>query len=152
MLIVATATFAQKSVVGPSESASLEETGKWLVSNFAKYSKYTTPGREFSVSNAKFAGCKLDYTEITRFASTSYAVMGSTVTRTNAKRDLTIDLTSVDPTKIEIADHLLPDLRYIRLAKRSASLSPIELIVKIEAADALKSAFALGAVLCSKAN
>jgi hypothetical protein len=152
VLMAAMATFGQKNVVSPSENATLEETSKWLVSNFVKYSKYTTPGREFSVSNAKFASCKLNYTEITRFGSTSYAVMGSTVTRTNSKRDLTIDLTTVDPTKIETADHLLPDLRYIRLAKRSAGLSPIELVVKAEAANALRSAFARGATLCSKPN
>jgi hypothetical protein len=148
IVVIGNAAYSQKNVVGPAENATLEETSKWLVANFSKYSKYTTPGREFSVSNAKFAGCKLSYTETTRFGSTSYAVMGTTVTRSNAKRDLVIDLAAIDPAKIETADHLLPDLKYLRMPK-SAGLSPTEIVVKAEAADALKAAFARGAELCT---
>lgn len=147
ILVAAMAVSAQKNVPLP-ENATIEQAGKWLTENFAKYASFKTPGREFEVSKPKFAACKLSYTTITRFGSSNHDTMGVTVRRTNAKREAVLDLTVLNPAGITIADHLYPDLKYLRLARSSSTVNPIELSVKNEAADAMSFALSRAIALC----
>src|SRR5687768_4817420 len=97
ILVAAMAVSAQKNAPSLPENATIEQAGKWLTDNFAKYASYKTPGREFEVSKPKFAACKLSYTTITRFGSSDHDTMGVTVRRTNAKRKAVLDLTVLNP-------------------------------------------------------
>jgi hypothetical protein len=149
ILLASVCVSAQKTETAFPADATRDETAKWFAGNFAKNTSYKTSGREFEVSKVKLDGCKLRFTTVTRFGSTGHEVMGATIRRSNSKRDNELDLTELDPTGIAVADHLLPELKYLRITRRGSTMDPAELSVRAVAAEATRSALMRAITLCT---
>ena len=147
-LLASVCVSAQKAETAFSPDATRDETAKWFAENFAKNTSYKTQGRELEVSKVKLDGCKLRFATVTRFGSTGHEVMGATIRRSNSKRDNVLDLTELDPTGIAVTDHLLAELKYLRISRRGSTTNPAELSVRSVAAEATRSALIRAMTLC----
>ena len=161
LLIFATGAPAQKrdGIKPPPSTASLAEIQGWLVGTIGKYASYKTRVTNGKLSNVKFDGCTLGYTETRTSGSISTATMGTTRTTNAAKDETSIDLTKVKPDGISLEDHIYPELQTIKISMSGSDLTQgsandrlVEIVVKREAADAIKTALMQIARLCSPKN
>ena len=152
-LVVATAIHAQKrDVIKPlPETATLAESQKWFVDSFVKYASYKTPVATVTVSNPKFEGCTFSFSQARKFASTSMATMGATRTTSTVKEDSSFDLSRISADGIKIADHIYPEVQTLEL-KFADDPRIVEIVVKSEASEALKSTLAQIRRLCISKN
>jgi hypothetical protein len=157
LLLFGLTTEAQK-VEPVKENASAEELQKWIASSITKYGSYKTRASLVAISNVRFDGCTLKY-EVTRKSGTvSTAVMGATRTVNTVKEDVDVDSRLMSKDNVAIVDNVYPELRTIEISVRNAQTTGIgdnriiELVVKQEAADAIRSALIQSHRLCSIKN
>jgi len=131
----------------PLETASLAETQQWLAQTIGKYASYKTRVESVTISNPKFSNCTFTFTLTRKSTSTSTAVMGATTTTNAAKYDTSVDMAKIRPDGVSVEDHIYPELQTIRLWYSGFDLAPgstngrvVEIVVKLEAAKAIKTA------------
>ena len=156
--VFGSSVFAQKSIEPPDDKAPLEEVQKWLSGTLVKYGSYKTRVEVVDVSNVRFEGCTIKYTVARKSGSTSTAVMGATRTVNTAKDDVSIDAALVTSAGTKLSDHIYPELQTIEILAKTDGLSglgderPIELVVKREAAKAIRTALLQIAQGCASKN
>jgi hypothetical protein len=149
-------TFAQKTP--PAENASAGELHKWISTALTKYGSYKTRTGAVDISNVRFDGCTIKYTVTQKSGSTSTAVMGATRTMNTLKNEVSIDLPLLSSGGVKLSDHVYPDLQTIEMVLKKTGVSGladdrvIELAVKREAGDAIRSALLRAARGCSGQN
>src|SRR5215207_2254680 len=105
----------ERNEIKPPETASIAETQQWLARAIAKYASYKTRVEVVALSNVKFEGCTLNFTETRKSGSVSTATMGATRTTNVAKNEISIDLAKIRRNGISLEDHLYPELQNIKL-------------------------------------
>lgn len=148
VLFAAAGAFGQKAVPSFPDNASLEQTAAWFIANFERAARYKTSSREYKVSGVRFADCKLRYASTTRFSGESQDSVRVTVRQATVKRDVAIDLAALDAASVILADHLQPELRILRISRLRAGSEPVEITIRGDAADAIRSAFFRAITLC----
>ena len=132
-----------KPVVPPAENAPRAEQEKWLTSAVTKYGSYKTLNLTIGVSSAKFNGCRLEFVQTRKSGAISQDTMGVTTRTSTTKQDIAIDLSTLDAAGVTIKDDIDPALRVLllklRRADANAKAREVELIVKEEAAAAIKT-------------
>jgi len=145
-----------------SQTATLAEAQKWLVDVVGKYASYKNRVASVTISDAKFDGCTFKFTLTRKSGSISTATMGTTRTTNAVKENLALDTSRIEPDGIAVTDHVYPELEIIEVrlghtagAEQAAITGPVnifELVVKRDAADAIKTALYQVARLCQPPN
>ncbi|HEX6127023.1 MAG TPA: hypothetical protein VFZ23_16740 [Pyrinomonadaceae bacterium] len=149
LLVLPAALAAQSKNVKPLPAdASLGDTQKWLVAGLSKYASFKTRVNSASVSSVKFDGCKLSYTIIRRSGSTAHDTMGATTRTHIVKQDVAFDLSFIANDGVKLTDHIYPDFRTITIAFRSDQGGDVEIVVKHEAGEPIRSALDHARTLC----
>ncbi|PYT01638.1 MAG: hypothetical protein DMF63_01980 [Acidobacteria bacterium] len=151
---------AQKSdsIKPPPDSAAAEEVQKWLASSITKYGSYKTRTTSVAISDVRFEGCTIRYTQTQKSGSVSTATMGVTRTINTVKDDIEIDAAIMSKDHIKLLDHIYPELRTIEINLKNSQTTGvgdsriIELVVKAEAADAIRTALIQSARICALKN
>jgi len=149
---------AQKSIDPPDENASGEQVQKWLAGSLVKYGTYKTRGAAVDVSNVGFEGCTIKYTVTRKSGSTSTAVMGATRTVNTAKEEVTVDAKLLSNDSVKLSDNVYPELQTIEIGLKTGDATGtgvdrvIELVVKLEAAKAIRAALIQLARDCAAKN
>ena len=156
-VLASVSTYAQsKPVVPPSENAPRAEQEKWLTNAVTKYGSYKTLNLAIVVSSAKFDGCRLEFVQTRKSGAVSQDVMGVTTKTETTKQDIAIDLSTLDTFGVTIKDEIDPALKVLvlklRRADANAKAREMELIVKEEAAEAIKTAFEQISRQCPSGN
>ncbi len=143
-----------KSVKALADNASISETQKWLVDVLSKHASYKTPVNSASVSNVKFEGCKLSFTVVRKTGTSGQDVMGVTRRTHTVKQEIAFDLSFVESEGIGLTDHIFPEFRLLTVRFRSGDPSTaaereVEIVVRQEAAEPIRSAFVHARRLCS---
>ena len=147
---------AQGKTVKPlSDTASITETQKWLVDALAKYTSFKTPVNSASVSNVKFDGCTLSFAVVRKTGTSGQDVMGMTRRTHTLKQEMAFDLSFVESEGIKLTDHVLPELQILTVRFRTGDPSAavereVEIVVRQEAAEQIRSALVHARRLCSK--
>ncbi|MEO6333840.1 MAG: hypothetical protein ABIO91_02565 [Pyrinomonadaceae bacterium] len=161
IFVLAAEAAAQKrdGVKPPPAAASLEETREWLVKAIGKYGSYKTRVESVTLSNVRFDGCTLGFTQKRSTDSTSLAVMGATRTRNDVKQDTSFDISKVRVDGISAVDHIYPELRTIQVRTGGVDLTSAsgaglvyEIVVKQDAGDAIRTALTQVQRLCTAKN
>jgi len=156
LFVFSSPVLAQKTIEAPDENASVEEVQKWLVGSLEKYGSYKTRGSSVDVSNVRFESCTLKYVVTRKSGSTSTAVMGATRTVNTAKEEVAIDAALMSNDRVKLTDNVFPELQTIEIALKTGQVSGlgddrvIELVVKSEAAKAIRTALVRLAGGCAK--
>ena len=158
LVVFGSQVFAQKSVAPPADHATAEEVQKWLVTSLVKYGSFKTRTSVLDISNAKFEVCTLTYTVTRKSGSTSTATMGATRTVNTIKEDVSIDAALMSDEGVKLSDHVYPELQTIEIALKKGQVSGlgedrvIELVVKLEAGKAIRTALIHAARDCASKN
>lgn len=136
------------------ENASFPETQKWLVDTIGKHATFKTRVTSAVVSAPKFEGCELSYLVTRKTSGANQDVMGVTTRVHTTKQDVAFDLSHVPADGISVTDHIFPEFQTIvlRYHKDPAPPREIEIVVKYEAAEAIKSALSQALVFCRPKN
>lgn len=153
IIIFAAEAVPQKrdSIKPPAETATLAETQTWLVGAIGKYAAYKTRVTTMTITNAKFEGCSFSFTETRKSGSISTATMGATRTTNSVKEDILFDVARLASDGISVSDHIYPEIQTLEL-KFADDRRIVEIVVKREASDAIKTALTRIQRLCTAKN
>ena len=151
------ASAQSKNVKPLVDNASLPETRKWLVEAIGKYASYKTPVTSASISDVKFEGCKVSFTLVRKTGTSGQDVMGVTRRTHTVKQETAFDLSFVEPEGIRLTDHIFPEFQMLTVRFRSGepSTAPdreVEIVVKQEAAEHIRTALVHARRLCTTGN
>lgn len=162
MLAPCAASQDRSSIKPLSQTATLAETQKWLVDAIGKYASYKTRVTAVTISDAKFDGCIFKFALTRKSGSISTATMGATRTTNAVKEEIAFDPSQIESDGIALTDHVYPELQTIEVRSRRAAGADgatttthgniIELVVKREAADAIRAALYQVGRLCPSPN
>lgn len=149
---------AQNKGVRPlAADASLAETQTWLIDAITKYASYKSRVSSADVSSVKFDRCSMSISMVRRTAAASQDALGVRTKTHSAKQEISFDFTFVAPDGIELADHIFPEFRVVKIKFRSdANVTPSvlsrdhEMVVKEEAGEAIRDALVHAYKLCMK--
>lgn len=139
---------AQDKVKPPNEDASRVELEKWLVHVLGKQASYRTRSMSVSVEKVKLTGCTISYSVVRRSNPVNNDTVNAVLKTKGVKSEVDLDAARIEPNGIEIVDHVLPEFQTIVIRERfGASVPPaagssrsVEIVVKYEAAGAIKTA------------
>jgi hypothetical protein len=139
-LILAGLVSAQeKPIMPPAETESLHGQQRWLTNAVTKYGSYRTLNLSVVISSAKFTGCQLDFVQTRKLNAAAQDTMGVTTKTNTLKQNISIDLAQLDTATID--EHVDLTLRQLSIKLRRAEndFRNVDLVVREEAADAIKT-------------
>lgn len=140
---------SQDNVKPPKEDASRAELEKWLVGALGKHTSYSTRTTAVSVERVKLTGCTIVYSIVRRSNPVSTDTVNGILKTKRVKSEVDLDAARIEPNGIEIVDHVLPEFQTVVIHERFGPSVPpaagasraIEIVVRYEAAAAIKTAF-----------
>lgn len=149
LAVLSVGPFAQTpdEIKPPSETVSRTQLEKWLTQALVKYGKYKNLSTSVAISSAKFSECTLGF-DLVRRPNAIDTRTDSAVSRTNkVTQNVSIDVSRIAADGITIEDYLDPDLRALIVSLTNGSKT--EIIVRHDAAGAIRTAFARLRTACS---
>jgi hypothetical protein len=148
LLVSSSALFAQDGIKPPKENLSRAELEKWLVSALTKHASYRTGSTSVSASGVRLVGCTMSFSLLRKSNPRPNDTVNAVLKTKGVKHEIEFDVSQIEPNGIELADYVLPEFRIIiirekygRNVEASGSVSRlIEIVVRHEAADAIKNA------------